>query len=62
MRNLSYHATLIRPKKKKKGWLAFFQQTQFFFLFDVFIYLYLGLVGGDKTYKIDPPDPITLSK
>ena len=34
----------------------------FFFLFDVFIYLYLGLVGGDKTYKIEPPDPITLSK
>ena len=33
-----------------------------FFLFGVFIYLYLGLVGGDKTYKIEPPDPITLSK
>ena len=33
-----------------------------FFFFDVFIYLYLGLVGGDKTYKIEPPDPITLSK
>ena len=29
----------------------------FFFLFDVFIYLYLGLVGGDKTYKIEPLDP-----
>ena len=38
--------------------------TTFFFLFDVFIYQYLGLVGGggDKTYKIEPPDPITLSK
>ena len=33
-----------------------------FFLFDVFIYLYLGLVGGDETYKIEPPDPNTLSK
>ena len=34
----------------------------FFVVFDVFIYLYLGLVRRDKPYKIEPPDPITLSK
>ena len=34
----------------------------FFCLYNVFIYLYLGLVGGEKTYKIEPPDPVSLSK
>ena len=32
----------------------------FFGLYNVFINLYLGLVGGDKTYRVEPPDPATL--
>ena len=34
----------------------------FFFSFRCFYLPVLGPGGGDKTYKIEPPDPITLSK
>ena len=33
-----------------------------FFSFGCFYLPVLGSGGGDKTYKIEPPDPITLSK
>ena len=41
-------------------WYVTIVKTFFFCLYNVFINLYLGLVGGEKTYKIEPPDPATL--